>query len=368
MAQRELDTPYLMLDLDQLNRNITHMALFAKENGLLLRPHAKTHKCPKIARRQLAEGAAGLTVAKLGEAEVFADHGVTDIFIAYPVVGELKIERLLQLAKRVHVRTIVDDEESALALSKAFVAAGMKLTVRIKVDTGMGRCGVKPGGPALALARQVTAMPGLQLEGITTHAGHIYGAATREEQRTIGRAEGEQMVRTAELLRAKGIPVSVVSVGATPSVTISGKVKGVTEIRPGNYVFYDGIQVGLGVASWKQCALRVVTQVISRPTPSQVLVDGGSKTFCLDQGAHGLNVVKGYGYIVGQPDTVLNRLSEEHGFLQLGPKSGPLRLGETIEVIPNHACTVVNNFDRIHVFHEGTLIGLWPVAAQGKLQ
>ncbi len=368
MSIHELDTPFLMLDLDQLDQNIAQMAQFAANHGLHLRPHVKTHKCPAIARRQQAKGATGFTVAKLGEAEVLADHGLQDLFIAYPVIGEKKIRRLLQLAKRTEVRTIVDNEEGAAALSRAFTAAGMKLTVRIKVDTGMGRCGVLPGKPTLHLAQKIVKMPALHFEGITTHAGHIYGTANREEQQRIGLEEGRLMVQTAELLRANGIPVSVVSVGSTPSVTISGKVKGVTEIRPGNYVFYDAMQVGLGVATWEQCALKVVTQVISHPTPHRALIDGGSKTFCLDQGAHGLGFMKGYGYVVKRPDATLERLSEEHGFLQLDPKQGPLKLGEYLEVIPNHACTVVNNFEEIHVFQKGTLVDVWPIAARGRLQ
>lgn len=364
----ELDTPALLIDLDRLNANIEEMAGFARRHGVALRPHVKTHKSPDIARLQVESGAAGVTVAKLGEAEVMAAAGLTDIFIAFPIVGAPKVRRLLALTERARVSSIVDDLGAARVLSDAFEAAGRRFPVRIKIDVGLGRCGLRPGEGVVDFARELLRLPGLELEGITTHAGHAYGARTGEELQRIGRAEGEIMVDQAERLRRAGIPVPVVSVGSTPTALISGAVEGVTEIRPGNYVFYDLMQVALGVVPVERCALSIRARVVSRPAPGRALLDGGIKTLGLDVGGHGHDVLTGYGRIRGMEDLVISRLSEEHAFVDIPDGAAGPAVGDLVDIIPNHACVVSNNFHEFLVVRDGRVEAVWPVAAQGYLR
>lgn len=363
----ELDTPALVVDEDRLDDNIRRMAEFARQHGVALRPHVKAHKTPEIAHRQIRAGAIGITVAKLGEAEVMADAGIDDILVAYPIVGPAKVDRLLALARKVKVSTIVDSLEGATPLSEAFAASGMALDVLIKVDTGLGRCGLPPGEPVVSFAREVSRLPGLRFRGICTHAGHAYGARNDDERRRIGREEGQIMAETARLLTAAGYPPQIVSVGSTPTATISGTIPGVTEIRPGNYAFNDAIQIALGSALPSQVSLFVLCRVISHPAPDRAIIDAGSKTFGLDAGAHGTRLVSGYGRIVNKEDIVIERLSEEHGILRLPPGESTVRIGELFRVVPNHACSVVNNFDQLAVVSGGMVKDYWRVAARGKL-
>lgn len=335
----ELDTPCVLVDLDLLERNIADMARFAREHDLNLRPHAKSHKTANVAERQRAAGCAGLTVAKLDEADAFLEHGFDDIFIANEVVGVDKWRRLASLQRRGRVSVGIDSAEAAQGLDGVARAEAVSVPVLIEVDSGLGRAGVQPGDAALQLAKHVSKLRGLQLQGVFTHAGHAYGASSPDEVARIGRSEGEVLVETAERLRASGIPCEVVSVGSTPTAKHSGAVAGVTEIRPGNYVFLDRMQVALGVASRQDCALTVLARVISRPRSGRVVLDAGSKTFALDRGAHGMQALAGYGEDV-QHGLILDRLSEEHAVVEKADQR--IEVGARLRVIPNHACTVAN--------------------------
>lgn len=362
-----MDTPKLVLDYGRVKGNIEGMAAMANRAGVILRPHIKSHKCPELARMQLEAGAAGITVAKLGEAEIMADYGVTDIFIANQLVGEEKWERLCHLTRKARVSVGVDSlaltEGLARAVKKYGIGYGKSLDVLIEIDSGLHRCGVEPGEPLLQLARGVASIPELRLRGIFTHAGHAYGARNKEELEQIGRSEGEILVKAAEDLRRIGMEIDVVSVGSTPTVNLSAFVSGVTEIRPGNYVFYDAMQLALGVIpSTERCSLRVYSTVISHPGANRWVIDAGSKTLALDQGAHGHAGVRGYGLIVGEPNLQIVRLSEEHGIIE---GDSTLQIGDIIEIIPNHACTVVNLFDQLEV-RQGNVTEAWPIAARGK--
>ncbi len=362
------DTPLLVVDLDRLEENIRDMADFASRRSLDLRPHIKTHKTPAIARRQLEAGAAGITVAKLGEAEVMADHGIENILVAYPLVGEVKVNRLLRLAERARVSTVVDNLEAATVLSERFLAAGRRLDVLIEIDSGLHRCGVEPGRDTLDFAEHILQLEGLRLVGILTHAGHAYASRTPAEVAEIGRREGEVMVETAALMRKAGLEVDIVSVGSTPTVKYAGCVEGVTEVRPGNYVFYDAIQVALGVVEPERCALRVRARVVSAVRPGRVIIDAGSKALGLDTGGHGTDLLRGHGMVVGHPDVVISRLSEEHGFLDFNSSPRPLEVGDIIEIIPNHACSVVNNFRQMLGLRKGVVEATFDIAAQGMLR
>jgi D-serine deaminase-like pyridoxal phosphate-dependent protein len=360
-----METPLVVVHYETLLRNLDRMAAFAREQGVRLRPHIKTHKMPPLAKMQEERGASGITVAKIGEAEVMAAHGCADILIAYPLIGREKIERLLALARKVRISTLVDSLAGAQALSDAFTREGMRLPIYIKIDSGLHRCGVQPGEEAVQLVRQVTALPGLHFVGLLTHAGHAYAAGDKEELQTIGLWEARSLLETADRLKQEGFVVQEISVGATPTVRISGSVAGVTEIRPGNYVFNDMTQVRLGVAREEDCALRVIATVISRPENNRLVLDCGAKTLALDRGAHGVEGVSGYGKVVGHPECVIERLSEEHAVVKV-PETCPLAIGDRVEIIPNHACPVVNLTDQVFVMQDGKIVDVWPVAARGQ--
>jgi D-serine deaminase-like pyridoxal phosphate-dependent protein len=338
----ELDTPSVLIDLDVLERNVERMARFAQQHGLNLRPHAKSHKTLGIALRQRAAGSPGLTVAKLDEAEAYLSAGFDDLFIANEVVGVDKWQRLVALQRRGTVAVGIDSAAAADGLDAFAGAAHVAVPVLIEVDSGLGRAGVTPGTEALVLAKHLLDLRSLRLRGVFTHAGHAYGATSPADVARIGRTEGEALVETAALLRANGVACDVVSVGSTPTALHAGAVPGVTEIRPGNYVFYDRMQVALGVVSLQDCALSVLARVISRPRPERAVLDAGSKTFALDRGAHGMDALPGYGQDQAR-GLVIQRLSEEHAVLDVDGQD--LRVGDRLRIVPNHACTVTNLAD-----------------------
>ncbi|QRG65304.1 D-TA family PLP-dependent enzyme [Brevibacillus choshinensis] len=364
----QLDTPSLLLDVDKMEANIKRIDSFAKEQGIAWRPHIKTHKSVEIAKRQVASGACGITVAKVAEAEVMARGGITNILIAYPLASRKKLERVAELLPLATIILTIDSAEQAQHVQAFFQQIGQDIEVWIKVDSGLKRCGVDPGEPTLRLAQHVSEnCPNLRLRGLYTHAGHSYAASTYEQIEKIGRYEGECIVASAELCEQHGIPIEVRSVGSTPTFQIAGKVPGITEVRPGNAVFYDAIQVGLGVASYSDCALRLISTVVSQRATERLVFDTGSKSLSLDQGAHGNATVKGFGHVVDHPEIVLERLSEEHGIAAIQGRT-TLGLLDRVQIIPNHACTVMNLFDQVYLVKNDEVIGTWPVDARGKVQ
>jgi D-serine deaminase-like pyridoxal phosphate-dependent protein len=358
----EIETPAPVVDLDVLERNVARMAAAARERGVHLRPHAKTHKTAAIGRLQIAAGAHGLCVAKVGEAEAFADAGFDDLFVAYPIVGADKARRLLALADRARLMVGVDSVEGAASLAGVFSAAGRTLDVRLKIDVGLHRVGVAPER-ALELAERVAAMAGLRLRGVFTHAGQAYGEPTPEGVAAVAGDEGRILVETGARLRAAGIPVEDVSVGSTPTARQALRVDGVTECRPGNYVFNDGSQVALGTCGPEDCALTLVATVVSVPAADRAVVDAGSKTLSSDplRPREG-----GYGQVRGRA-TRLSRLSEEHGVMAVAPGES-FRVGERVRILPNHACVVSNLHDRLLAVRGDSVEAEWPVIARGRVQ
>jgi D-serine deaminase-like pyridoxal phosphate-dependent protein len=372
MAEREqdLDTPSVIVDLPVLERNIAEMAALARAAGIALRPHIKTHKSPEIARLQLAAGAIGLTCAKLGEAEVMADAGFSDLFIAYPLVTELKARRLAALARRpgLTVSTVADSPEGVAALSAVFAAESQLLEVLIKVNTGLGRVGVAPGEPAVALAQRIAAAPGLRFGGVCAHEGTSYSYPDPEQRLAATRTAAETLVATAHQIAEAGLPCARVSAGSTPGAAAAAGVPGITELRPGNYVFYDSMQVGLGVVPLDRCALRVLATVVSHAARDRAVIDAGSKTFASDRGVHGAATATNHGTILGKPDVVLAGLSEEHGWLRLDPAGSDVAIGERLSIVPVHACPVANLALELVVVRDGLVVDRWPVAARGRVR
>jgi D-serine deaminase-like pyridoxal phosphate-dependent protein len=350
----DLRTPCLVVDRDVLEVNLAAMASHARDLGVALRPHAKTHKCVPIAHRQLALGAVGLTVATVSEAEVFADAGCTDLFIGYPLwaVGA-RAERLRGLAERVALRVGADSAEGVEVLGRAL--AGTEAEVVIEIDSGHHRTGVPPAlaGP-VALAAQ---RAGLRVAGVFTFPGHGYGPGQREraagdEARALGEAAGS--------LRVAGVAAELRSGGSTPTAALLDATA-LTEIRPGVYVFNDAQQVELGAAGWESVALTAAATVVSR-AGRDVVLDAGSKVLGADRPAW----TTGYGRLLDHPGARVTALSEHHATVRF-PEDGPLpELGSVLRVVPNHVCTAVNLADDLVVVAEGVVVDRWPVAARGR--
>lgn len=361
----EIDTPALLVDFTRLEANILRFANIAAQAGVKLRPHIKTHKTREIAGLQLEAGAVGLTCAKLSEAAIYVENGASDIFIAYPVIGREKAHHAAQLASRSRLIVGVESAIGIQQLSAAANAAGVTLDVRLELDSGLKRTGVVPQA-AEALCRQVLSSPGLHLDGIFTFRGTSFAGAPSTDADELGRLEGAWMVEQAERLRAVGIPIAEVSVGSTPTSSAAAHVPGVTEVRPGTYVFFDRMTTGAGVSTLDEIALTILATVVSRPEPDIAIIDAGSKTFCGDivpANAH----LEGYGVTTDGQNGIVERMSEEHGIVRLAPGFSPA-IGDKLTFFPNHVCTSVNLSDEVIVMQSGMVKEVWPVAARGRRQ
>ena len=360
-------TPYVSVDGAKMQMNILKMAEMAQRRGVALRPHVKTHKIPAIARKQIEAGAAGITVAKVSEAEVMADSGIADIFVAYPLVSEEKIRRAIGLSKRVRLIVGVDSIEGAQRLSAATDAEDHDLEVRLGVDTGLRRTGV-PYEEAVELARRIESLSNLKLTGIYTYRGAVLDGVPTLKLEKAGDEEGRLMVSLANAMREQDVRVDDVSLGSTPTAEYAARVEGVTEVRPDTYVFYDRMQARLGACSLDDCAVEVVATVVSRPSSDLAVIDGGSKTFATDvqPGGQPLNLI-GFGEVVGHPEAVLERLTEEHGMILLNGESD-LQIGDAIKIIPNHVCSTVNLHNEVLLADEAGSVERLTVSARGKLE
>ncbi len=335
----QLDTPALLVDLDRLESNVTRMAERARRAKVRLRPHFKTHKCVEIAKLQRAAGATGMTVASLDEAEVLIDAGFDDLLIATQLVSSTKLIRAVELAGRAKLSVGVDDRTVVDAISAAARHARVEIGVSIEVDSGLARCGVAPTDVE-PIAESAAAAPNVRLDGVFTHGGHAYRGPDRGG---VERAHADELDaiavagRVCEAVQVSGIERSI---GSTPTVLAGTEYGTATEIRPGNYVFVDAMQVALGVADPATCALSVATTVISRPAPNRAVIDAGAKTLALDRGGHGFDAITDHGRPIDGPGFV-RALSEEHGIMEVPPES-TYRVGDAIRIVPNHACPVVN--------------------------
>jgi D-serine deaminase-like pyridoxal phosphate-dependent protein len=354
----ELDTPALLLDLDRFQRNIKTMADFFSDKATVLRPHAKTHKCPRIAIEQLKAGAIGITCAKVSEAETMAQAGVHDILIANQVVGAIKIKRLVNLARGCDMIVAVDNAENVRQLSQACQANHASLRVLVELDIGMHRCGVQPGLAALDLARQVAASPGLQFAGLMGYEGHLVMVRDPVARERGVKAAMAAMQETFDLLESNGLPVPIVSGGGTGTYNITGACSPMTEIQAGSYVFMDSTYAQIRPEF--ESALTVLATIISRPVRDRLVTDTGRKAITQDFGLPSSLDVCG---------ASVRALSEEHGTIELAdPEAVSLQPGDKIRFMPSHCCTTVNLHDRLYVIQNDVLVDIWPIAARGCAQ
>ena len=367
MRKCHIPTPALVVDLDKLQRNIDEMAARARRAGVALRPHTKTHKTPIIAHMQLRAGACGIVCAKLGEAEVMAAAGIEDIWICYPLVGPDKLERLLNLARWApRISTTVDTYPAARALSEAALARAQRIDVMVEVDVGYQRTGLPAGEPVVSFVREIaSAMPGLRYKGLMYIAGKVCDFLEPEKQLAEERRAAGLVVDCARQLAAYGIETPVLSGGTTPGARYLGQVAGITEYRPGCYVFGDVKYADLGAMRLDQLALTVLTTVVSVPgsvPAGHFVVDAGSKTLTHS----GAFSTPGYGLIAQLPGVTVSMASEEHGTVRLPPDTPPPPLGTRLDIYPNYVSDAVNLADELWVVQGDQVVAVWKIQGRGK--
>ncbi len=391
MTVDSLRTPAVLIDRARALRNIERMQDAANGRGIRLRPHAKTHKSPLIARWQIERGAVGICCAKLGEAEVFADAlqpgsgqaGIANIRLPYPL-HPANADRVVALLDRTRLSFIVDHPQVARQWSEAMTRAGTQVEVLVKVDVGFHRCGIDPrGADAVAMIGAVAALPGLRFKGLLAHAGHAYHAHSEDELCQMAKDEAATLRDLAARCRAAGMAIEEISAGATPPARFSLQQNGFTEFRPGNYVYFDRTQVALGAATIDDCALTVLARVVSKPAADRVIFDSGSKTLTND-GARGFTPATGFGKVLRLPggrtrpgdtfptgdltvddDLLIERLSEEHATVRVLSGSTDLEPGDLVRIIPNHSCVVSNLVDQAWLI-DGENVEPMPILARGK--
>lgn len=351
MRIEDLETPAVVIDLDKVEANLARAQAFADARGLALRPHVKTHKLPRFARRQVELGAVGITCQKLGEAEVMSEGGLQDILISYNILGAPKLDRLRRLRTRAEVTVCADNAQTIEGYAATFADAGKPLKVMIECETGAGRCGVQSPAEARALAKAITAAPGLVFHGLMTYPPR--GAVDEVDRR---------LAEIVAALGEAGIQTPVVSNGGTPDFLAARAEGPATEHRPGTYIYSDRMQVGFGHGALEDCALIVLATVISRPTAERAVLDTGSKALAAD-----LAAASGHGHILEYPDAVIGSLSEEHGVVDLSASTAKPEIGERVRVIPNHVCVVSNLFDTVYMAKAGEIAAEERVAARGRM-
>jgi len=356
IPKEEIDTPALLLDLDVLEANIKRIADFFALLPTHLRPHIKTHKCPRIAKMQIASGAKGITCATLAEAEVMAASGIKDILIANQIVGEKKIHRLVQLARTAQPIVAVDNGENVSCLSKEANRFGVEIGSLVEVDVGMGRCGVEPE-VATALAERIADSPGLKFSGLMGYEGHTVFIEDFAERKAAAEAAMRLLSKAKQEVEKAGLEVEIVSAGGIGTYSITGKFPGVTEVQAGSYATMD--------AKYKKivpefdCALTLLATVISRPRPNVAITDCGMKAITHEFGLP---------EILALPGAKVVKLSEEHGKLELSSKARSLKVGQKISLLPTHGCTTINLHHQFHCLRQGKVESIWPIAARARFR
>lgn len=345
----DIDTPAVVIDLDVLEKNINGMQQVCRDAGIDLMVHIKTHKVPQIAHMQLRAGAVGICCQKLGEAEVMVAAGIDgDVLIPYNIVGRPKLVRLARLAKRARMTVAVDSEITARGISEQLRKDDASVRVFVELDTGGKRTGVQSPQAAVELAQKVSKLPNLELRGVMTYPSRLEAKAFIEE--------------TVALFQKAGLPIEEISGGGT-GAEVRSKEIGCTVHRSGSYVFegLKRISASRNPPNPDTCATRMITTVVSTPTPDRIIIDGGQKTF--QRGPR-----RGYGHIVEHPDAVIYGMSVEHGHVDVSAVSHKFRVGERLSVIPDHQGITINHHDEAYAVRKGLIEDVWKVAGRGRVQ
>jgi len=351
MLKETIDTPSVLIDLDRVERNVQEYQKYCDNIGIKLRPHIKTHKIPELAKLQLSKGAIGITCQKISEAEaIISESGINDIFITYNIIGDTKLAALKNLSKKVHLSVVADSLPCIEGLAKTFEDSERKLKVLVECDTGAERCGVISPLAALELAREISCRPGLIFGGLMTYP------PISEPEKING-----FLSKAKELIEKNAIPVEVISIGGSPDMWKVEKIPLATEYRIGTYIFNDRSLIEREVCKEKDCALTVLTTVVSTPTENRAIVDAGSKVLTSD-----LFGLSDHGKIIDQPHLNISQLTEEHGTIVCNNPT-ELKIGQQLQIIPNHACVVTNMLDKVIFIRGGKQVKTQNVIARGKV-
>jgi D-serine deaminase-like pyridoxal phosphate-dependent protein len=355
----DLDTPALFVDLDVMGKNIRRMADFAKECNVDLRPHAKTHKVPELAWMQIEAGAKGICLQKVSEAEVFAEAGCNDIFITNEIAGKIKLDKLGLLADKIKLAVAVDNESNVIEMSKSCTEIGSEISVLVDIDVGMHRCGVEPKNAA-KLADLVSRQRGLVFKGVMGYDGHVGRGKTKEERAKLSNEAMDQIALARdEIKRSSHLEVETTSVGGSISTWTDAKRPEVSEVQPGMYIFNAVNLVEAEVATLSDCALTVLSTVMSRPSEDRAIIDAGSKAFHFDHAR--------YPWLVGLHSEIYS-FSEEHANIALSEGDKGLKVGDKVEAIPYHCCTCINQYDELIGTRNSKVEKVWNVTARGKMK
>jgi D-serine deaminase-like pyridoxal phosphate-dependent protein len=353
-------TPAAVVDLDRMEANLDRMAAYVRCHGLGLRPHTKTHKTPGLAAEQIRRGAIGLTVAQLHEAQVMGDVS-REILLAHPLVGPAKLRRLLALPAELRLIVALDSAAALDALAQAAVAHRRDIGVLIELDLGMRRVGIGDIAEAVRLCRHCTTLEGVTWRGIMFYPGHIREHVTRQDD-ALARVDAALHDALAALGDG-GLNPAIVSAGSTPTAYVSHRIGGLSEIRPGTYIFNDRITADLGACDWNDCAYAVLATVISTAVPGQAVVDAGSKALFREE-LRG-SVANGFGALLDRPEVIVKGMSEEHGLLDLSHSDWRPRVGDLVRIVPNHVCVSVNLHDTMWGVRGDRIERRWTVAGRG---
>ncbi|WP_371362237.1 D-threonine aldolase [Sporomusa rhizae] len=363
----QVDTPALLIDEDIMLENIHFMQNKANQYGVNLRPHTKTHRMPELAELQMRKGAVGITVAKVGDAEIMAAYGLTDIFIANEIVGITKLERVKALAEKITIRLGVDNEYQVDQLAQVFKTAKSPIEVLIELEVGENRSGVITDEALLSLAKYIHKQEKVVLKGVFSHEGHSYKAQDTADCCNLALESQRRTLRAANLIRREGIALDIVSIGATPSLMQTEIIEGITEIRPGTYIFMDAGQ-GNAINDYSRCAATVLVTIISKPTEERVVFDAGAKTLTSQNRPAGICATEGQGLVKNSNNIRVAGLFDEHGLIYDRQFRTEVEIGDKIEIIPNHICPTCNLYEKAYLVSKGKVLKEIPVLGRGKSQ
>ncbi|WP_052255854.1 alanine racemase [Salinicoccus sp. YB14-2] len=368
MGHTQIDTPALLIDNTILNRNIDSMQQYADKHKVALRPHTKTHKMPKLAMKQKEAGAVGITVAKTGEAEVMAEAGLDDIFIANQIIGKSKVVRIRKLAESINISFGVDSIYSVEEVDEVFEGAEKKAEVLIEIEVGEKRSGIIEEQDFIELLDAIKNSMNVRFKGVFSHDGHTYKAATIDELKELYDESSTRTLHFSDIARNHGMACDVVSIGSTPPFILGFELpEGITEIRPGTYILMDGSQANV-IGTNDTCAATVLTTVISKPTSERVITDVGAKGITQQHRKVGLTATEGLGKIAGFDNVHIDSVFDEHAIIYSKHFRNQVNIGDKVEIIMNHICPVSNLYEKAYLVENKEVLEEIEVSARGKLQ
>lgn len=367
MKINELDTPSLLIDREIMMSNIKQMQDYANKQGVQLRPHTKTHKMPALAKLQEEAGAKGIAVAKTGEAEVMSQNGLKDMFIANEIVGETKLNRIKELSKKIDISFGIDSIDQTKVIERVFEGFHKKAEVLVEIEVGEERSGIIKEADFIELLDCLEDCNNVHLKGIFSHDGNSYKAKDMADCKRIFIESQIRTLRFAETAKDRGFTLDIVSIGSTPSLMQDFEIMaGITEIRPGTYILMDASQ-GNAIGTYDKCAASVLTTIISRPTKERVITDVGAKGITAQTRSEGICATKGLGYIKGYDDVYIYDVYDEHAIIYNEKFRNQVKVGDKVEIIPNHICPVCNLYDKAYLVSNGEVVEEIEVKCRGKL-